>query len=468
MSQNCGKTLLTLSEASEKLCLLAKSSPVQRIADALGDKSRLHIVGGSVRETLLGKTHGDLDLACRVKPDQVLDRLNKAGIHCVPTGIEHGTVIAVIDGTNVEITTFRAPGSRYVGKQRYSNDILTDLQGRDFTINAIAYSIADNKIIDPLSGYDDLTKGVVKAVMSPRERFHEDPLRMMRMVRFGPVENRKIDDATYDTAKAYYNLIEKVSWERIRDEFIKIILSDYPAEGLEALKDLKILNIILPEIVPSYGFEQNEYHLYDVFEHTLKVIENTPQNLTQRITALFHDIGKPYTLSVGEDGRRHFYKHEIVGTDLAKKAMKRLKFPNKQIKDVTTLVRHHMRPIECGPAGLRRLYRDLGELFDTWLEFKRADALGAKMDEEEFNKRLRTFYELIDEEERRRQEENYLKLAVNGHDLIELGYKEGKKLGKALKKLEEAVLDDPSLNERETLLSLAKEYLLSSEFNNGV
>ncbi len=465
MSHSLGATSLELNDALKRLEKFTLSKIPKKILSALGNDAQLHLVGGAVRDTILKsqikKSKIDIDLATGLHPEEVCKRLSDQKIHWIPTGIEHGTVLAVVDDTHIEITTFRIPGSRELGgsNPRYSDSIEIDLSGRDFTINAIAYSLEKRILIDPFSGIEDLKSNTIRAINDPTIRFKEDPLRILRMVRFGHAQGRTVEETTWQAALSLISSLATISMERIRDEFLKILISDYPENSLRALKELKALDLIIPEIVPSYDFEQNEYHRFDVFEHTLEVIKNTPQDLLLRLTALFHDLGKPHTLSVGDDERRHFYKHEIVSADLTKKALKRLLLPNSVIKEVSLLVRLHMRPIGCGPAGIRRLIRDLDQLLNPWLKFKEADALGAKVKLSDFESEKKRFIDLLKIEQARTT--NFLKLAITGQDLISLGAIEGPILGNVLNALKEMVLNDPSLNTKEALLRLAKEKLVS-------
>lgn len=455
-----GATSFDLSDALQKLKNLAESNSVKLIATTLGNDAALHIVGGAVRDTIEGKDGVDLDLATILTPAEVTARLTNAKIHWVPTGIDHGTVLAVLDDNEIEITTFRLPGGlrEKPGSVKYSQSISEDLAGRDFTINAIAYDINSGKLIDPTWGLPDLSEKVVRTVGNSTDRFREDPLRLMRMVRFGTADGRSIDPVTFAAAKELSNSITSISVERVRDELIKILCKPKAGNGLRSLRELGILDLILPEVVPSYDFEQNEFHRFDVFEHTLEVIDNSEPDPLLRLTALFHDLGKPHTFSVGDDGRRHFYKHEFKSEHLTKDALKRLRCSNQMTKDVALLVRYHMRPLECGPAAVRRLIRDLGPLLDPWISFKRADSLGAKVTPKDIEAAISKFSKMLEAE--RSKGSDFLRLAVSGEDLKALGVTEGPVLGNILSALKEMVISDPSLNAKDKLLKLVKEKLI--------
>lgn len=453
-----GKT----SSVLNRLSALANNSAISQIATALGSDAKLHLVGGAVRDALLKKANKDLDLTTVLKPDEVIARLKKAGIRWEPTGIEHGTILAVLNEENIEITTFRKAGvSRTkTGPEIFSLKIEDDLAGRDFSINALAFDLNSQQIVDPFGGLPDLENKILRCVGDPIERFSEDPLRILRMARFGPAQGRDIAAPTLQGALQTKELLLNISQERIRDEFIKIICSNHPAEALRQLRKVGALDLILPEIIPSYDFEQNEFHRFDVFEHTLAVLENCPNDPLLRLTAIFHDLGKPSTLSVGTDGKRHFYKHEIESTHLTKVALKRLRCSNKTIHDVGLLVRYHMRPLNCGPAAVRRLIKDLGPLFDSWIDFKKADSLGAKVAPSDIETAISNFQKMASTE---RSKGDFLNLAISGEDLKKLGVSEGPIMGNIIKSLKDIVIADPNTNSKEVLLQLVRDKFIGGE-----
>ncbi|MDC0358420.1 CCA tRNA nucleotidyltransferase [Oligoflexia bacterium] len=439
---------------------LACSPALQPIVHALGQAACLHIVGGTVRDVFLGVKNIDLDLSCVFPPEQSKQLLEKAGLKVVETGIKHGTLTIVIDQKHIELTTFRKPNP--ANENLYSNSIEEDLSGRDFTLNAIAYAVSTNELFDPFAGIEALASATLKCVGDALQRFSEDPLRLLRLVRFGPAAGRAVEEHTLSAANARASTISDVSPERVRDEIVKILLSPQAAAGFRALLEIGLLEHTIPELLAGVGFEQNEHHIQDVFEHILAIVENCPVDRTLRLAALFHDIEKPSSLVVDAEGRRHFYCHEQAGEKTCKQVMKRLKFSNDEIKEVSTLVRYHMRPLECGPAGVRRLIRDLGdELMTSWLEIKLADA-PPLVDRAVIEERLNNFKHMVDEEKLRAQGPAYGKLAISGQDLIELGMQPGPALGEVLKQLEELVIEDPDKNEHATLLCYAKDYAKSS------
>ena len=409
-----------------------------------------------MRDVLLNKHPEDYDLACALSAKESAARLRRHGIHVVESGVRHGTIIAVVAKHNIQITSFRVSGA--ARRKTRPATIIADLAARDFTINAMAYSLEHHELIDPHGGLRDLQRGVLRAVGDPAARYQEDPLRILRMVRFGPAQKRKVEKTSLAAARANVKLLKNVSPERIRLELIKILLAPAPAAALRLMQKSKIIDQILPELLPAVGFAQNIFHPQDVFEHTLSVIEKSPPDPTLRLAALFHDLGKPHVLSTDTQGARHFYEHEVQSAQIAKTVMERLKFSKEQIKEVSTLVRLHMRPLECGPSGVRRLMRELGPYFDNFRRFKIADA-PPLMPEKEFKRRLAQFDKMVQEERARIASLESNKLAINGHDLIALGLTPGVKLGQVLKSLEDAVVDDPQLNQRDVLLERARQMI---------
>ncbi len=436
---------------------LLSYKPLEKLLRVLNQGSRAYLVGGVVRDSILGKPINDIDLACILKPQSISELLEGQGFRVVPTGIEHGTILAVVDEEPIEITTFRAASARHDTK--YSQTIEEDLGGRDFTINAIAIDTVTQALIDPFSGQHDLQAQIVRAVGDPEARFSEDPLRILRAIRFGPATNWAIEPLTAEAIRSCGQLLGSVSVERIREELSKILLSPNPAAGIRAINHYGLLVYTVPELEPTIGCEQNKWHIHDVFEHTLAVIERTPPELLMRLAALFHDIGKPHTISVGPDGERHFYHHEHVGTDICKSAMHRLKYSNDLIESTTMLVQYHMRPLKCSDAAIRRLMRDLGPLLGDWRRFKWADK-SPTMPQDEFDEEATDFDSKLNLELSRQDYEARTKLSINGNDIISaFGLKPGPKLGNILNQLKELILDSPELNTRESLLKIVNRLL---------
>ncbi len=435
---------------------------LQILGTALGDDADLHLVGGSVRDALLGLPAYDFDLATALSPDEILRRLAHAEIRVIATGLKHQTVTAVpvSGGPNVEITTFRTAGMSPAGGLHRSVSIEEDLAYRDFTINAIAVKLANGELVDPNSALADVAQRLLRCVGKPHDRFSEDPLRILRLLRIACTHDLNIEAQTFDAVTIEAPRLTQVSIERIREEFCKLLTSPHPGRGLRLLARLQLLPYFLPELVPCVDLEQNRFHPLDLYEHTIAVVEKTSPDLVLRLSALFHDIGKPPTLSIDPvTGDRHFFRHESVGAEMTAALMERLKFSNRVTEEVVTLVATHMRPLEAGPGGLRRLLRDTGELFPAWRELKVADASSCAMDPAELAAQLEVFDHAMAAVQAGPPVSPLKSLALNGHDLLAAGVPPGPQIGVLLRALHEKVLDDPALNERETLLKLLHEQL---------
>jgi putative nucleotidyltransferase with HDIG domain len=443
--------VLSQADATAQLSAVIHIPALKALSVALMP-AELYLVGGSVRDAFYGLSGTDLDLATNLEAPEVRARCHRHGIKTVDTGLQHGTILAVIGETHVEVTTFRVPSERDVHTP--AHDIETDLSGRDFTINAIAFDMFSEKIVDPLNAIVDIREGRLRAVGDAARRFGEDPLRILRMARFGPAQGRSLDAEALAAAAQLADRLAGVSPERIRVELQAILMSPHPHAGFQCIKEIGALPFTVPELIPAIGFEQNRFHKHDVFEHTMWVLERSPHDPIMRWAALFHDVGKPHTLSVDDRGDRHFYQHEVVSEKLARERMHSLRFSRDNTATIASIVRHHMRPLDCGASGVRRLMRDLGESLPRWRSFKEADA-PPLMPAEEFQAVADGFDALLKAEQERLAGPAYGKLAVTGADLIELGMKPGPAMGALLKELEELVLDDPSINERERLLAEA-------------
>jgi tRNA nucleotidyltransferase (CCA-adding enzyme) len=445
------KLIRDQSDATAALASLLEQPALKTIIHALMP-AELFVVGGTVRDAFYGESNTDLDLATNLQAPEIKARCTQHGIRTVDTGIQHGTILAVVDETHIEITTFRQPSERDMHTP--ARDIATDLSGRDFTINAVAFDVFSEKLVDPLGGIRDIEQNYLRTAGDSTSRLTEDPLRILRMVRFGPAQGRSVDPDLLAAATHLVDTLSRVSVERIRVELQAILMSPLPHAGFICIKEIGALPYTTPELIPAIGFEQNRFHIHDVFEHTMWVLERSSADPVLRWSALFHDIGKPHTLSVDELGNRHFYQHEVVSEKLARERMHTLRFSRDDTDTIASIVRHHMRPLDCGAPGVRRLIRDLGDNLPRWRKFKEADAPPV-MPEDEFAATAQAFDALLKVEEDRRAGPAYGKLAVTGEDLIGIGIKPGPGMGTILKELEEIVLDDPSANERERLLAEA-------------
>ncbi len=421
----------------------------------------LYVVGGYIRDSIIGRATHDIDLATSAHPDELMEIFPKAN----DVGAKFGTI--VVD--NIQITTFRSDrvysDSRHPDDVSYSDNIYDDLKRRDFTINSMALEIGDDfgnyktieeyvknnldKVIDLYGGVDDIQKKLVKATGNPKERMLEDYLRSMRAVRFASILEFSIDSDTFDAIKYFAKDILKISVERIRDELIKILNdSPIPSYGIELLRESGILEVIMPELLEGIHIEQNKFHTETVYMHLIHSCDKAQKDV--RLVSLLHDIGKPRT----KEGE-HFYSHEIVGSDMAKDILKRLKFPKKDILKIILLIKMHMFNYseDWKDSSVRRFLSKipsedfLNELFLLREADIKSNPLNTTYDN------LLSFKKRIEEVKRKSNVLTRKDLAINGDDLKQLGYS-GKEIGEELETLLSKVLEDPELNTREELIKL--------------
>ena len=432
---------------------------IQYILDTLENNNYpAYLVGGCVRDYLIGKEISDYDICTSATPDETA----RIFAHTVPTGLLHGTITVMSGNHHAEVTTFRKESSysdgRHPDSVAFSQSVEEDLARRDFTINALAWR--QGVIIDLFGGIHDIRDKTIRAVGDPGLRFQEDALRMLRCIRLlCRLQFSAIEETTFTAIKENKARLQLISWERIRDEMLKILLSAQPARGMRLLSDVGLLEYILPEIVPCIGFQQHSlYHDKDVFEHTLSVLENTPPDKDLRLAAILHDLGKPNTFTRDENGRGHFYGHAEIGAVIAANVMHRWRLDKKTIKKVTSIIATHMYMKKWQTVtdkNIRKLLAKIGKEY-IWPLFQlaRADIAGGKE---------KTGIKILEEAEnttRRLLEENtpltVKDLAINGLDLIEIGFRQGRELGETLSNLLLMVLEDSTINTRSLLLEEAK------------
>lgn len=409
-----------------------------------------YIVGGAVRDGLLGHIPKDIDIATSAKPEEVMSIFPKT----YPSGILFGTVTVLIDGKEYEVTTYRKDGDytdgRRPDKVYFGDSIEEDLSRRDFTINAMAIK-TDGEILDLFGGQEDLQKRIIRCVGDPVERFSEDGLRILRAFRFSARYGFEIESKTFEAIKETKENLKNISQERIREEILKILLTDNVTPTFLSMYEAGVLEIILPEIAEMYGVEQNNpYHVYDVFYHTLKVVENTPKDEVLRLAALFHDLGKVYTKET-VDGIDRFYGHHKVSKKTTKLILERMKFSNKVKNEILELVYFHDVQVLAKRRSVRRLLNKLEYTnLDNLLALKRADILGQNP---KYLARISDL-EKIKEIAKSEKKLTVKDLAVNGYDMMELGFF-GKEIGKILNYLLDFVIEDPSSNKKEILIEMA-------------
>ena len=429
---------------------------VRYCVDALEQKGyACYAVGGCVRDSLLGLTPHDYDL-CTAAPPEETHRIF-AHHTLVLAGEKHGTVGVVTDGGVVEITTFRTEGdyadNRHPDRVEFVDAIEEDLARRDFTVNAMAWSPIRG-LCDPFGGKKDLENRVLRAVGDPRKRFREDSLRILRAVRFSARFRLEPEERTLRAMFELVDLTENLARERVFDELCKLLVC---CTAQDLLRFEPILTRVIPELKPCVGFLQHtRHHLYDVYTHTAQVVEATAPILALRWAALLHDVGKPETFTLDGEGNGHFYGHAAIGAEKADGILRRLKAPTALRTQVAELVRYHMDYPEPTAKPLRRRLSRLGaENLDLLLQLQEADTGGKGLDHEEdlryFNAARVVFDQLLEEKACLKVTD----LAVNGHDLMALGFR-GQAIGRILNELLELVIDERLSNDRAALLEHLK------------
>ena len=414
-------------------------------------------VGGCVRDSLLGITPHDYDLCTNARPEETAKLFEKYTL--VRSGEKHGTIGVVVEGQVIEITTYRTEGgyqdSRHPDWVEFVSNLSDDLARRDFTVNAMAYN-PKTGYVDPFGGRQDLENKVLRTVGVPEERFSEDALRILRGVRFAVRFGLTPEAETLLAMKDLAPTMEKLARERVFDELCKLVPL-VTAQDLLAYRD--ILVQVLPVLAPCVDFQQHSpYHLYDVFGHTAHVVEACPGDLAVRWAALLHDCGKPDCFTKGDDGMGHFYGHAQLSARLAEDMLTRLKAPTALRKQVCLLIDQHMTPLEPDKRLLRRRLGQHGEeTVRQLLALQRADVigLGTSDDLTLFDSIEQVLAEVLAEDACLSLKD----LAVNGEDLLDLGFVPGQEMGKCLNWLLEQVQNEALPNEKEALLAAAKEFL---------
>ncbi|WP_171164695.1 CCA tRNA nucleotidyltransferase [Streptomyces sp. I05A-00742] len=430
---------------------------VSPVADDLAQRFRaagftLALVGGSVRDALLGRLGNDLDFTTDARPDDVLKIVRPWADTVWEVGIAFGTVGCRKSGFDLEITTYRSEAYDRTSRKpevSYGDSIEQDLVRRDFTVNAMAVALPEKEFIDPHNGLEDLAARILRTPGTPEESFSDDPLRMMRAARFAAQLDFEVAPEVVTAMTEMAGRLEIVSVERVRDELNKLVLSDHPRKGLRLMVGTGLAALVLPEL-PALRLERDEHHRHkDVYEHSLTVLDQAialeaPRDqpgggpdLILRLAALLHDIGKPKTRRFEGDGRVSFHHHEVVGAKMTKSRMIKLKYPNEQVKDVSRLVELHLRfhgygTGEWTDSAVRRYVRDAGHLLDRLHKLTRSDCTTR-------NKRkaqaLSQAYDGLEEriaDLRQKEEMDSIRPDLDGNEIMQiLGITPGPQVGKA-------------------------------------
>lgn len=430
-------------------------SGAEKIIKTLNDAGyEAYVVGGCVRDALLGKNPADWDITTSAEPMIVKSLFRRT----VDTGLQHGTVTVLMDHDSYEVTTYRVDGlyedGRHPKQVSFTPDLREDLKRRDFTINAMAYHPTEG-LVDAFEGQEDLKRKIIRAVGNATERFSEDALRMMRAIRFSAQLDFAIEEETLTAIRALSGNLAKVSAERIQVELCKCLGSDHP-EKFRLFYETGLTKIFLPEFDVCMETPQNNpHHAYSVGEHILKAVEGIRSDGTLRLAMLLHDIAKPLTKTTDEKGIDHFWGHQEKGAQMAVEILRRLHFDNETIRRVKALVEHHDALIVPEPKPMRRAIHKIGEdFFPDLFDVAQADLLAQSMYQREeklaLNEGRRKVYkEIMDA----RDCVSLKTLAVNGGDLIKAGCQPGKGIGQILQTMLADVLEEPSHNDKTYLLA---------------
>ncbi len=405
-------------------------------------------MGGSVRDAILNKTHSDLDFATEATPQEVTKIVENYADNLWQIGARFGTIGLEKNGFKIEITTFRQDKYQVSSRQpevKFSQSIEADLSRRDFTINTMAIKIPEGEFIDPFSGFNDLKARILKTPIAASDSFSDDPLRMLRAIRFTSTLLTVPSEEVISTIKTLRNRLEIVSAERIKDEFTKLMTGIQPAAALTLLVETRLAEVFLPELLELVLCYDPQHRHKDLLEHTLMVVNNVEADLSLRLAALLHDIGKPKTRTI-VGNQVHFYHHEIVGAKMAKKRLEALRYPNKVIDEVVTIISMHMRfhtyRLGWADKAIRKYVRDCGEFRDKINTLVRADCTTRD------SLQARKYSRLLDELEKRiveleaKEESAKIRPPIDGNEVMEfLKISPGPKVGEILEHLLEARLE---------------------------
>lgn len=422
-----------------------------------------YVVGGCVRDSILGRKPQDWDITTSATPEQVKAIFPRT----IDTGIAHGTVTVMLEKEGFEVTTYRIDGkyedSRHPKEVTFTPNLEEDLKRRDFTINAMAYN-DEAGLIDIFGGVADMERKVIRCVGDAEARFGEDALRIMRAIRFSAQLGYEIEEQTQAAIRKLAPNLQNISAERIQVELVKLITSPHP-DTLRVAYELGVTAVILPEFDKAMETPQNHpHHKYNVGEHTLQGLLQVPADKVLRLAVLFHDIGKPDTRTTDAYGIDHFRGHATVSEEKTREILRRLRFDNDTVFYVTRLVRYHDYGNQQEPdlRIVRRAINKIGEdIFPLLFKVKRADILSqSTFHREEKLQNLENWQQLYQEIMDKKQCISLKTLAVTGSDLIAIGMKPGRELGEVLQWLLEQVLENPEFNRKEWLLSQAEQKYL--------
>lgn len=419
------------------------------------------LVGGAVRDGLLGRPASDADVASSALWPQAAEALRRRGVAVHETGTAHGTVTAVVQGEPVEVTTFRSDGTYSDGRRpdevRFVGSIEEDLARRDFTVNAMAYH-PQRGLCDPFGGQRDVLLGVIRAVGDPAARFSEDGLRVLRACRFCAQLGFTVEDGTLAAMRSCKSMVLNVATERVTDELNRLLTA--PSAGKALLETWDVLAVVLPELVAMEGLDQrNPHHCYDVLAHTARVVDGVAPNALDRWLALLHDVAKPAAFFVDEKGVGHFYGHGRLGQAMAGEVLGRFCFSRAFVDDVCRLVAIHDDATPTTEKGAARLVRSLGGRFDlarALLGLRRADGLAQAAGGAQRAEAATRALELLDAVRATGEPVGVGQLAIDGNDVMACGLAQGPQVGAVLRELLDQVMEGSVPNRRDDLLALVR------------
>ena len=418
----------------------------------------IYLVGGAVRDGILGIETIDFDFTTNASPEDSLELLGSKGYKTTEIGKAFGTIETKIQEFSLHITTYREDTYDKDSRKpevEATRDLDKDLSRRDFTINALAYDINKNEIIDPYRGLKDLSEGIIRTPDSPNISFSDDPLRMLRACRFISTHGFTPNNEVFEAIAKNLERIQIVSTERIRDEFTKLLIGENPSLGIKAFVESGLSQLVMPELDELKIEVDPNHHHKDVYEHTMVVVDRVSPTLVSRMSALLHDIGKPKTKGI-ENGKVHFRHHEVVGAKMSKKILKRLKYDNETIKKVSLLVENHLRPhtFKMGwtDSAVRRYIIDAGGLLEELNDLVRADITTKnKAKYEEINKYLDEMEERI-KEVAEKEELSKLRPPISGDEIMDMfDLEPGPSVGVIMKALYEQRINDGEVSKEEAI-----------------
>lgn len=430
---------------------------VNRAIKLLNDNGfEAYAVGGCVRDMVMGIAPHDFDITTSALPEETEKVFG--GYRIIETGIKHGTVTVIMENEPIEITTYRIDGdyldNRHPESVNFSRNLKDDLSRRDFTVNTLCFNENDG-LIDLFGGIDDIKSGIIRCVGEPDKRFNEDALRIMRAIRFSCTLGFNIEEGTAESIIRNRELLRHIAVERIREEFTKLLCGKSVMETVNKYRC--VIEVFIPEYAALFGCEQNTpYHIYDVAGHSLVATDFIENDKDLRLTMFFHDIAKPVCRTTDENGTDHFKGHALTGEIMSRKILKRLRYDNKTVEKVSTLIKIHSAASPKSKAEAKFLLSNIGEdRYRDFMKVRRADCF-AKANPHSHDEKLKNMQSFLDEIKKNNECYSLKQLAADGNDLKAVGITGGK-INFVLKSLLSLVINGECENDREKLIAKAKE-----------